>query len=338
MAKPRILDANQVFVGSEPNWKDVDPELIKKDHTILLIKTLNWYAANSSAKESLDYFKKYFPKLKPAHTMTVGFLCRMVSRGYPKELLWDRIEDMAAKLPQEKVIKAKDKAEKQQTLFKPIDKIVDAVTEKIDYAIDDIIKKRSVNPTFSVSGFSKKQLDEVKSFALKYINEFEGCSVKEEYAISKRQENAIVGFLRKLLQQIQTELPPEPVRKVRQPKAIPVERIVKNFAVTDYGQYKTVPAAKMHESSIALLFDSKTRRISIFVAEQGKTLSVKSKAIINFDEAKSFSKVLRKPEEQLKDLVAATKMSILKKLDGVKATAGLPKFRCSETTTILKVW
>ena len=62
------------------------------------------------------------------------------------------------------------------------------------------------------------------------------------------------------------------------------------------------------------------------------------KSIINFDESKSFSKVLRKPEEQLKDLISAAKTNILKKVETIKAVSGNPEFRSSETTILLKTW
>lgn len=338
MAKPRILDANQMFIGTEPNWKDVDPEFIKQNQKLLIIRTLNWYAANASAKESDEYFKKFFPKLKPAHTVTVGYLCRMVSRGFPKELIWDRIVEAAAKLPVEKTVVERVKPVKVEPKFKEMDKVSDDVCTKLDYAIDDIIKKKMTNPTFSVSGFNKKQLEEVRSFAVHHLSEFEGAADKEEYTISKRQENAIVGMLRRILQLIQQESPAEKVRKPRKVREVPAEKIVKNFTVTDFGAFKTLPAVKLHGATIALMFDSKIRRVSVFVAEQGKLLSVKGKSIINFDESKSFSKVLRKPEEQLKDLISAAKTNILKKVENIKAVSGNPKFRSSETTILLKTW
>lgn len=336
--KPRILDANQAFTGAEPSWKDTDLDFIKANHRLLVIKTLNWYAANSDAKSSLNYFKKYFPKAKPTHTITVGFLCRMVARGYPKDLLWDSIENLAAKLPMEVAEKKQKEVKEISPKLVQIDPIPEAVNEKLDYYIDDILMKRSINPSFSVSGFNKVQLENVKKFATKQLAEFDGCSEKEEYGLSKRQENAIVSMIRKLLLQIQTESPAEKPRKTRTPKAIPIERIVKGFMSSDFGSHKTVQPAKLHNSSIAVLFDSAIRRVSVFVAEEGKLLSIKGRSVINFDESKSFSKILRKPEEQLSIITGAAKTNIVRKMNEIKAASGLPKHRSNETTTILKVW
>lgn len=337
---PRILDPNQAFVGTEPNWTNVSPEEIKKNHRLLLIKTLNWYAANSESKEQLSWLKKSFPDIKADTAITIGPLCRMVQRGYPKELLWDRIEQLAALLP----VKEEDVKTDKPKVKAPVvvDKVVESILEQIDYAVDDIFLKKSLNPTFAVSGLNKPQITTISEYVTKTLNEIDGSSSEKVdgeliYGITKRQENAIVGMLRRLLQQLQQAMPVV-VRKPRKKKDIPVDRIVKGFTVFDYGTFKTLPATKIHGSSMALIFDSKTRRVSIFVAESGKTLSVKGKSIINFDETKSKSKVLRKPEDQLKDLCTGAKTNIMKKIDAIKAVGGVPKYRATETTTLLRIW
>ena len=127
-------------------------------------------------------------------------------------------------------------------------------------------------------------------------------------------------------------------RKQRKKKEIPAEKIVKNFNVADFGKYKTIPAEKLVGCSVALLFDSKLRRLSAIFAEDGKFLSVKGKAIINTNEKKSFSKLLRKPELQIDEVLKANKLSLAKKMEEIRSVTAPPKFRSSETTTILKVW
>ena len=340
----RLLEASQKFTGTEPNWKGHDfAQYSAEDIKMLIIRTLNWYAFESSTKESLTWLEKEFPGEKFSYAGTVGYLARMMARGFPRIHLEEKMRELASKIPRVNPEKQKEKIQKkidaQPDPRNVVDPAVDKITETIDYAIDELLKKKGANPKFKISGLNRKQYEEVAKFIQKYLTEFTGASKREGYEnINARLENIIVGFLTQLLQQIQINLPAEVQKKPRKKKEIPVDKIVKNFTNVDFGKYKTVGADKIHGAMVALLYDSKLRRVSVIYAQEGQFLSIKGKAIINFDEEKSFSKLLRKPELQLEELMRTHKLSIGRKLNEIKSVSGPAKFRASETTTILKTY
>ena len=52
-------------------------------------------------------------------------------------------------------------------------------------------------------------------------------------------------------------------------------------------------------AQMALTYNTKNRRISVYVAGAGQTLDIKGQYIINFDENNSYAKTLKKPKETL---------------------------------------
>ena len=69
-----------------------------------------------------------------------------------------------------------------------------------------------------------------------------------------------------------------------------------------------------------------------------KTYSVKSNSVIGFDPNKSVQKTLRKPAEQLKELMQSGKPSNRKQFADIKATEIRYNGRGNEHVVILKAW
>lgn len=85
-------------------------------------------------------------------------------------------------------------------------------------------------------------------------------------------------------------------------------------------------------------FNTKTRKISRFIADdlQGP-LSVKGTSLIGYNEAKSISKNLRKPVEQLAEFKKSGKVQLRTFMDSIKAVEIKANGRMNEDIVILKV-
>lgn len=333
----RVLDANMLFAGNEPSFKGVSVEDIKKDLKIILMRTLSWYSQNSDERSSFTWLKKAYPKEPVDFGGTVGFLCRMIDRGFPAELIRSDIEKRLPNLVSKKVKAGSDKPEKVVPL---IDPKVDELCEQIDYAIDDFLMGKTSSRKLGTALLNTKQMREVASYIEVEKERFTGLAGVEGYEnITPRLERAITTYLGKILDQIQGQRPTVQ-RKVRKVRQKPVEKIVSKFRCTDFGTFKTVDPAKLHNSSKALVFDTKRRILSLFVAEDGKMLEVKGINIINFDEAKSVGKRIRanKLNDVLLDLSGASKVQVDKKMAAINSLEKEVNKRSSETICILKVW
>jgi len=85
------------------------------------------------------------------------------------------------------------------------------------------------------------------------------------------------------------------------------------------------------------IYNSKTRKLGKYVAEEFKELGVKGTTITGFSESKSIQKTIRKPEEKLKEFKAAGKVALRKFLDDINATDTRMNGRINEETILLKV-
>ena len=74
------------------------------------------------------------------------------------------------------------------------------------------------------------------------------------------------------------------------------------------------------------------------VADQhAQTMTVKGTTIVGFDNVQSGTKTLRKPAEQLKELLGGGKPAARKFFKDIKTLQTIPSGRVSETVIILKV-
>jgi hypothetical protein len=84
------------------------------------------------------------------------------------------------------------------------------------------------------------------------------------------------------------------------------------------------------------VYNVKTRKLGKYVAAQFQELGVKGTSITGYDESKSVSKTLRKPEEKLRDFAKATKVQLRKFLDEIRATESRLNGRIGADVLLLK--
>ena len=85
------------------------------------------------------------------------------------------------------------------------------------------------------------------------------------------------------------------------------------------------------------VFNTKTRKLGKYVAQEYLELSVKGTTITGFNENLSVQKTLRKPEEQLKEFKAAGKVQLRKFLDEIKAVDIKLNGRINEDSVLLRI-
>ena len=166
--------------------------------------------------------------------------------------------------------------------------------------------------------------------------------LKEGYShLSKAQVKKITAFYNEILSACDMLAAEAKVNRApRKVKTKPAEKIVAKlkFAKT----YEPLKLVSISPTDIVgakelWVFNTKTRKIGRYVATEYADLSVKGTSIVNFDEAKSVQKTLRKPEEQLKEFKAAGKVQLRKFLDDIKAVDIKLNGRINEETILLKI-
>jgi hypothetical protein len=69
------------------------------------------------------------------------------------------------------------------------------------------------------------------------------------------------------------------------------------------------------------VFNVKTRKLGVFVSQDEQGLTVKGTTVKSFDEIKSVSKTVRKPEVKIPELMSAGKVALRRVMDDIKAKA-----------------
>jgi hypothetical protein len=100
----------------------------------------------------------------------------------------------------------------------------------------------------------------------------------------------------------------------------------------------SISPIKLHGASEAWVYDSAKRKLHHYIADDySKAFTVKGNTLLGFDTAKSEVKTLRKPAEQLKEIMGS-KPAARKYFNDIKAVATASNGRFNENMIILKAF
>jgi hypothetical protein len=130
-------------------------------------------------------------------------------------------------------------------------------------------------------------------------------------------------------------------KKVRAPKSVSKEKVVSKLKYAKEDKVLrlvSINPADIIDAQELWVYNTKTRKLGKYIADSLKgPLNVKGTGIIGFDEHKSTSKTLRKPDEKLKEFARATKVELRKFLENIKATETKLNGRINVDTVLLRV-
>ena len=234
-----------------------------------------------------------------------------------------------------------------------------AMSEEIDAAIDNFI----VDP----NGFDPKQYNFVKvlrgkgakAAQARYIKSFyefgyndllelsSGAAdeqLREAYRhLPRRNVRKLIDFYQHIMDacdQIAAEAKVN--KKPRAKKVKPAEDLVKKLKFKtsdDKLGIVSVPPAQLVKAQSVLVYNTKTRKVGLYVAKNSEGFGIKGTTLLNYTDMSS-QKTLRKPAEQLKEL---KEQNTQKRIEtwynkSVKTTETKLNGRFNEDTIILRVY
>jgi hypothetical protein len=233
------------------------------------------------------------------------------------------------------------------------------MSEELDYAIDswitdpdafdpkafkviNLLKGKGVKAAHAriIKQYFQSGLDELHELASGNADE----QLREGYKhVSRKNVKKLIDFYEAIAaacEQIAAEQ--KVLKKPRAKKVKPAEDLVKKmkFMLSDVKLGITsVPPAGIIGAQLAVVYNTKTRKIGMYTAKTSNGLSVKGTSITEFTE-KSFQKTLRKPAEQLKEFKEQNTQRRIETwfVKNVKTTETLCNGRMSEDIVILKVF
>ena len=186
---------------------------------------------------------------------------------------------------------------------------------------------------------TKKQLEKMSEQEQDMI-----AQLQEGYShLGKLQIRSLQKFLEKAVadcasyvQVKKADRQPHPAKQKTPAQLVRKFKYLKKFEELDL---TSVSPEKMVHGSEAWLYNTKTRKLIYVIADETiKTYNIKNNSVIGFDPNKSVQKTLRKPAEQLKELMNAGKPNNRKQFANIKATEIKYNGRGNEHVVILKAW
>jgi hypothetical protein len=161
--------------------------------------------------------------------------------------------------------------------------------------------------------------------------------------LSKNQIKQCVKFIEQVIADCGNYVQIKKVeRKPRAKKAVSPERLSAKFKyLKEFAELKltSIAPSQLVNAGEAWLYDTKKRKLIHVMADTHiGTFSVKGSAIVGFDTVQTVQKTLRKPAEQLKELLLGGKPAARKVFKDIKATETKFNGRGNENLIILKKW
>lgn len=372
MHKLKVPVSESKHVGVEPIWADnYEPTNYQSE----LGNALNWYNYITDQKDCraflVDWFKGDKDKLKALAKVpdkllprTYANTARIALRGFPvsddhKARIWQKVEEVANKRIK---LEDDDNAEPVVKVTRALPLAPNFIVSDVDDEIENLIigeepkniaqilmpyrmtdkhyleciakiepMLEEFNLLVEARRLPKSQLTDVQVQILEGYEHLSGMKIVKD----------IVKLLESYITDLKKSHIGKQVAKVRKKKPKDKTKLVKNIKYlaqdTELGITSVEPINLLNCSEV-WAYDTKTRKLSKFYSPIGGGITVKGAALVGYEESMSTSRLLRKPEVQLKEFSEMKKNDLTKWYSAIKSKSGPVRARLTATTLILKVF
>ncbi len=353
----RVTDANVLFSGTEPKFSI---ELTSSQ----LMSALSWYSQN---KDKKDAFKWGCDYLRKKHNIdaslvlkdkisTFGFICRIIMNGGSlcvKDQIWFETEIEKFK---NELIKVKT----QTVITKPTTNVIsiqDRIIEKADKAIGEL---EAQIDDLILSGFKSNTQPyvvfhtlDIKDAQTKYIIDWaktkrkeldlvgDDEELKEGYSNFKKTDiKKLISYLDQVIldcgrvSQRTTQSRKPRKRKTKSPEQLVAK--VNFMAEFPELKLKSVAPTEIIGAMQLWVYNTKTRKLGVYHADDAGGLSMKGSTVVNFTESKSVQKKLRKPEVTLPEVITGGKVLLRNIMDSIRAVESGLTGRLNSDTILIR--
>ena len=367
--------AETKYIGHEPDWKFQPTE---ENRISAFSKAFAWYNYHYGKRDAKDMLCQYLDvnhRSKDAKIMrgipdsqirlTPAWVCRMTLMGlmlneHEQCIIDEQIASML-KVKQE-ARRDKDEVAAESAVAKLTiqDHLREKVSEcagELEGMFDDFIATGARmtadwKPIAQIRGMniSPNLVGTIADIWKTKLAEFEevlagtDADLAEGYAhLSKNQIKQCIKFIEQVIADCGNYVQIKKVeRKPRAKKAVSPERLSVKFKyLRDFAELKltSIAPAQLVGASEAWLYDTKKRKLVHVMADSHLgSFSVKGSAIVGFDVTQTVQKTLRKPAEQLKELLSGGKPATRKVFRDMKATETKFNGRGNDNLIILRAW
>ena len=364
---PKDVDAK--YLGSEPKF--IVEGLDKKWE---LVRAMNWYNHFYDSKDAREFIAQYLDhngKTELADSIrrvndnqiveTYGWVARSIMRGYQAD------DETVLRLHNEvdRLIKTKEVIQKEEKPTSNRPNVQEIMRERTleaggelegrwdDYVKDGSKKENSINPiqvlternilpqhvSMIIDAWNDKldEYTEVQSGKDEQLNEAYSKYGKVQIRNMISTIESVISELNSYINIKKTDRKPRKKKPVSVDKLVRKLKYLKTFKLEKL-ELVSVPPTKVHGASEVWVYDTKKRKLHHYVADDyAKTLAVKGNTVIGFCTKQSEIKTLRKPDEQIKEIMGS-KPAARKFFNNIKAVATTPNGRFNSEMIILRAF
>lgn len=367
--------AETKYVGHEPEWRFQPTDANRISAFSKAFAWYNYHYGKRDAKEMLCQYLDVNHRSKDAKTMrgipdsqirlTPAWVCRMTLVGlelgeHEQCIVDEQIATMLKvkqEVPRDKVEVAAESAVARLTIQDHLREKVSECAGELEGMFDEFVKAGAKmtadwKPIAQIRGMniSPNMVGTIADVWRLKLAEFEevvegtDADLVEGYShLSKNQIKQCIKFIEQVIADCGNYVQIKKVeRKPRAKKAVSPERLSARFKyLRDFAELNLISVApsQLVNSAEAWLYDTKKRRLIHVMADAHiGTFTVKGSAIVGFDVMNTLQKTLRRPAEQLKELVTGGKPAARKAFKDIKSTETKWNGRGNEHMLILKAW
>jgi len=347
----------KLLAGDEPTVN-----LDAKFPEVELIKAYSWYNTNYTPEEGREWLTSYLKSrnyslefindiMSKQVPMVFCSIARLLLRdiALPEKTMNNFNKFLEQQLPERVEIKTK-----RVTYIKAptVDYKIESIMSNVEEATDQFMTTGS----YDYSLYNDIKSQDIKSPSVKEIYnrlipriqqvlelaDNPKSDIAEYYSkYTREQKKVIIQFHRMLETDCRKSLQAtKVVRQNRKKRPTSSEKLLKNFKYKKEDaslKILSIEPSKILTATILVVYNTKYKRLTVFVAKEDEKLSVKGTSIQNYNEAKTASKRVKKPEEATSQILSGTNSSILKTFAKFKSKPQTITNRINEDTLLLRV-
>lgn len=347
----------KVVTNLEPQASDIVAG--NENYVAKLVYAFNWYNAEKDKKDARKYLEDFSKKFNVGKSlvgvvdadiiMTMGWTARLACKG--AQLSDDHLSKLHHYLnnlrsvqkvapPAPKVNIQEATQNRIKNYLGELEGVLDEIAKnpKSDFSLLEDLKKNQMPQTVGpdIETWTKSKISEL-------IAAYEGKDKDLAEGYSNFRKKDLLAFIKKLATFIEDA---EKYSAFKKANRKPREKKVKPAGVQIKALKYKARDSELNISSVSpteivgaqqvWVFNTKTRKLAVYRTDSALGIQVKGTTLQNYDPEMSMQKTLRKPAEQLKDLLAAGKVQLRKFMDNIKSVPTTPNGRMNEETLIVR--
>ena len=351
-----------VQVSTEPLASKISFE--RDDYNSALINSMNWYTTEKDRKTAKKYLNDYMVKagnfdharmtsvLDSDIIPTYGWVARIAIKGgklSSKHIggLNEYLEELLKKYAPKPQVSVQPRVSIQESIQNKVTSYLGELDAVVDSLVTGEVSEFNLLADLKARHLPQQCGPAIEEWTKGQLREFievyqtKDAQVKEGYSnIDRKVLKNLIKVLGSFIEAVEKYYYFKKAnRKPREKKARPPSVQVKGLKYKNKDDelgIESVSATEIVGAMQVWCFNTKTRKLTLYKTDSASGIQVKGTSLQNYDPDMSLQKTLRKPAEQLQQLLSAGKIQLRKYMDTIKAAAQKPSGRINADTLIVK--